>query len=69
LPSIREILNESNCLLVKPNDPADLAEKIRLLATDKNLADRLAVRAQQDAKQYDWRKRAEKILKFIDKTS
>lgn len=65
LPSIREILNEKNAVLVKPGSPEALAEGINRVLNDKALADKLAENAYKDVQQYDWVKRAEKVLEFI----
>ena len=62
LPAIREVLNEANAVLVKPDDPKALAEGVkRVLAADR-LADRLARQALADVHNYTWQKRAEKII-------
>lgn len=62
LPSIREVLSESNCILVKPDDPAALAEGIRRVLENGELAERISKQARADVQQYDWQKRAERIL-------
>ena len=65
LPSIREILNEGNAILVQPDNPQGLAEGIRKVLENKNLAEKISARAFDDVKQHTWAKRAEKILDFI----
>jgi glycosyltransferase involved in cell wall biosynthesis len=65
LPSIREILDENNSILVKPDDPESLAEGIKKMLEDKNLAEKISNQAFQDVQQYTWERRAENILKFI----
>ena len=65
LPSIREIMNENNCLFCKPGDASDLAGKIKELSVDRAKADKISVRAYGDVLQYGWEKRAEKIINFI----
>jgi len=67
LTSIREILNEQNSILVKPDDPAALVEGILKISENKALADSLVKKAFQDVQQYTWDKRAERILEFVDK--
>ena len=67
LPSIREILNEENGILVKPDDPLALAEAVMKISENKALADNLVRKAFQDVQQYTWDKRAEKVLEFVDK--
>ena len=64
LPSIREVLNENNCLFCQPDDPASLAMAI-IKADNKILADKLSAQAYQDVKNYTWEKRARNIINFI----
>ena len=64
LPSLREILNETNCVFFKPDDPADLARAIKEILANPTRALSLAQQAQIDAKKYTWSHRADKILKF-----
>ena len=65
LPSIREILNDRNCLFCLPGDSEDLSKKIKQVLNDSVLGEKLAERAYQDVLQYSWDKRAKKILEFI----
>lgn len=65
LPALREILNERNSILVKPDSPAALAKGIRTLIEDTDLANRIADVAYEDSWQYAWDTRAEKILRWI----
>ncbi len=65
LPSIREILNNDNAVLVKPGDPATLAEGIKKVLQNQSFADRISSNAYSDVREYTWEKRAETILKFL----
>lgn len=65
LPSVREILNDQNSILVKPDDPRALEEGIGRILNNNALGDELARKAQQDVKNYTWQKRAQKIIDFI----
>jgi glycosyltransferase involved in cell wall biosynthesis len=65
LPSIREILNEGNAILVKPDDPEDLARGIKMALENKNLAEKISARAYQEVQNYTWENRAKKILNLI----
>lgn len=65
LPTIREVLNEENAVLVEPENPEALAEGIEKVLNDEKLANKLAEKAYEDVQQYIWEKRAERILKFI----
>jgi glycosyltransferase involved in cell wall biosynthesis len=67
LPSIREILNEENAILVKPDDPLALAEGVMKISGNKALADSLVKKAFQDVQSFTWDKRVERILEFVDK--
>ena len=65
LPSIKEILNENNCVFFQSDNQKDLAEKIIFLLANKNLADKISEQAYREVKDYTWKKRAEKIINFI----
>ncbi len=69
LPSIREVLRHGeNAWLVPPGDPKALAEGIRHLLENPELARRLAERAREDVQKYTWKHRAETILRLVGKT-
>jgi len=63
LPSIREVLNENNCFFCQPNNPENLADKIKLVLNNSVLAEKIAEQAYGDVKKYAWEKRAENIIK------
>ena len=65
LPTIREILDEKSAVFCRPDDPADLAEKIKLILTDSNLATAISQGAYQKSKQYTWHNRVRSIIGFI----
>lgn len=65
LPSLREVLNEKNCVFFKPDDAKDLAKKIVWLLENPETADKIAKQAYQDVKKYTWEKRAKNIIKFV----
>ena len=65
LPTVREILNENNSVLVKPDDEGNLARGIEKVINDHFLVEKISSQAFEDIKQYTWQKRAEKILEFI----
>lgn len=66
LPSIREVLNEDNAVLVKPNDPEELANGIRKILANQSLALRISNKAFADVHDFTWQKRAQNILNFIN---
>jgi len=69
LPSIKEVLNDKNALLVKEGDPEDLARGIKKILNDGQLAEDLAAQAFLDVQKYSWRERVRKILAFISQVS
>lgn len=66
LPSVREVLNQENAVLIKPDDLESLIMGIEELVQDLNKGARISSQALQDVKKYEWEKRAEKILNFIN---
>jgi glycosyltransferase involved in cell wall biosynthesis len=66
LPALREVLVDGeNALLVRPDDPAALADGIERLLADPALARRLADRARRDARAYTWEARAAQLIDFL----
>lgn len=65
LPSLRCYLNEKNALFFKVGDYKDMAEKIKLILENSQLADNISEQAQKDSEQYSWLSRAELIKEFI----
>ncbi|MDO8264936.1 MAG: glycosyltransferase family 4 protein [Candidatus Parcubacteria bacterium] len=65
LPSIREILNEDNSLLVPPDDVQKLGQALNRLLADQALSMRISNNAYREAKKYTWQKRARGIIEFI----
>ncbi|MFA6254125.1 MAG: glycosyltransferase family 4 protein [Candidatus Paceibacterota bacterium] len=64
LPSIREVLNEGNSILVKPNNASDLAQGISRLLGDPDLSQGLSRSGLETAKLNTWTKRALNIINF-----
>jgi glycosyltransferase involved in cell wall biosynthesis len=65
LPSIREILNDNNAVLVLPDDPEKLSKAIYEMISNGNLCLKTSKQAYQDIKEYTWKNRASKILENI----
>lgn len=65
LPALREILNESNAIFFKPDNPEDLARVIKKLEGDKILQDQISLQARKDVDRFTWSKRSEGILHHI----
>ncbi len=66
LPALREILRDGdNALLVEPGNPEALAVAIARVASDAELAARLATRARHDAAAYTWDARAARVERLL----
>jgi len=66
LPSMREVIKHGvQALLVPPEDPHALAVAIGRLLGDGPLRDRLGGAARQLAEDYDWQRRATRIIDFV----
>jgi len=65
LPSIREVLNESNCVFAQADNPESLAGGVRKILADSALASQISRQALEDVKKYTWENRAVNILNFI----
>ncbi|HEY4504876.1 MAG TPA: glycosyltransferase family 4 protein [Candidatus Paceibacterota bacterium] len=65
VPALREVLDESMAILVKPDDPQALAAAITRLLADPSGSQRLVSSALQSVQSYTWDKRAERVLGFI----
>ena len=68
LPSFREVINESNSVLVKASDPKAMSEGIKKVLGDESFSQQIVDKAYLDVKQYDWQERAKSIKKFIIET-
>ena len=65
IPSVKEILNNTNALLVPPDNPNALAQGIVTLLQDVQLSERIAGEAYKDVLFHTWQARAQRILKFV----
>lgn len=66
LPSLKEILDETNSKLIKPDDPEALAKAIDEILTDNVLAEKLGKQAALDAQKYSWDNRAKSLINFFN---
>ena len=64
LPSLREILNDRNSILVKPDDSESFAEGIKKLINNNEIGEKIADNAWTDVQNYTWAKRAVSIIGF-----
>lgn len=53
------------CLYVDPEDPDDIADKIRKLLTDDNLRNELIAKGKKQVKKFSWEKTARETLKIL----
>lgn len=65
LPSLREVLNNSNSILVCPGSSSELREAILRALEDVDFSKKISAQALTDAGKYTWQKRARKILSFV----
>lgn len=65
IPSIREVLDDSNAMIVAPDDPNAMAKGIINILTDTVRAEVITEKAYRDVALHTWRKRAKRILDFI----
>jgi len=68
LPSIREILNKENAILVEPDNPEALVLGIKEILRSPRLSDKISAKALQDVQQYTWQKRAQRIYEYFRNT-
>jgi glycosyltransferase involved in cell wall biosynthesis len=65
--SIREVLRDGeNACLVRPADPESLAAGIEKVLDNRQLAERIARRAFEQAPEYTWARRAERIERLLE---
>ncbi len=62
LPVLREVLNESNAILLPPDDPQAWILALQTLKNDPAQVGQLAKQAKQDAQKYSWTARVQHIL-------
>jgi len=65
LPSIREILNYDNSILVRSDDPRGLANGIKKCLDDEALCEKISSQAYLNVQNYTWRKRAKCVLSIM----
>jgi glycosyltransferase involved in cell wall biosynthesis len=64
LPTIREVLNDKNAILVPPGDPTELARVLSDLAS-KSALEAITDQAYTDVQGYSWNARTQKILAWL----
>ena len=66
LPSLKEVLNNSNSVLVSPGSSSELGSAIIKVLEDAEFSKNISKQALTDVEKYTWQKRARKILSFIE---
>lgn len=70
LPVLREVLNESNSILVCASSVSEWVDAINLLITNNELGDKLGSKAKLDfLSKYTWKSRAKKIFEILQQNS
>lgn len=64
LPTIREILNDNNSVMVKPEDIREMIWGINKIISDQVFTKRISETVLLDVKMYTWSRRAEIIINF-----
>lgn len=62
IPPIRDILDEGTAVFCKPGDAESLADAVRKVLGDPEVAHQMACRARQHVEGYTWEKRVARIL-------
>lgn len=65
LPSVREIVDESDCIFAKPENPQSFASAIKNLLANNQLVDKITNQASLDVKKYAWSARVKNIISTI----
>jgi glycosyltransferase involved in cell wall biosynthesis len=65
IPSIREILNDTNAVFFRPDNADSLAESINQLLNDKDKKEQISLQAGRDIISFSWTERAKKIHRFV----
>jgi glycosyltransferase involved in cell wall biosynthesis len=69
MPVIREVLDDSNAILLPPNDVDAWDKALQRLIREPSLRLSLGLKARQDAAQYSWTERARRALHGLESTS
>ncbi len=66
IPSIREILNNTNAIIVLPDDPETMAKGIMQALQNKEGVQKITDQAYHDVAHHTWRERSKRVLKFLE---
>ena len=62
IPSVRDIVNDSEVYFVEPDNAQALAKKIRAVLREHRKAEEVSKKAREKVLEYTWRSRAKRIL-------
>ena len=65
LPSLREVLNENNAVLVEPDSPQSLVQGIKRILKNPDFSAKISLKSFRDVQEYSWSNRAKKVIDFI----
>ncbi|MEA5388511.1 glycosyltransferase family 4 protein [Haloarculaceae archaeon H-GB11] len=66
LSVLKEVLSHGeNALLAEPGDSDALADAVRRVLSDTDLAQQLSATVSKDVRQYTWNRRAQRILSYV----
>lgn len=65
IPVLGEVLNETNAAFYVPEDFEDLKKQFGRLLADKTLREKLAAKAREDVKEYEWKTRMKRIMQVF----
>ncbi|NQV93135.1 glycosyltransferase family 4 protein [Candidatus Kaiserbacteria bacterium] len=68
IPSIEELLDETNSILIEPDNPSVLATAIKEMINKKDVAEHISNTAFKNVQNFTWEARARRILAVIKKT-
>lgn len=66
LPSLREVLDETNSFLVPPDSPEAICQAVRAVFNEPAAAQEKAMRARMRTAEYSWESRARRIISVLE---
>ncbi len=66
IPSIREIINNTNAIIVLPDDPEAMKNGIMQAFQNKEHAQKIADQAYNDVSSHTWTERSKRVSKFLE---
>jgi glycosyltransferase involved in cell wall biosynthesis len=66
LPSIREVLNDENAVLVEPDSASEITGQIKMLLENEQGYERIKIKSLKDVVEYSWSKRSRNIIYYFE---